>query len=393
MDPQTLVAVLGLHLATSGGLLWVLSRQMPDVGGVPRIAAGAMLFGAAYGLRIHHGLATAPRWIWLLDGAMLLSSLLLATGLRQFVGRAVPGAAWIAGASVAFAAAQWLAARLLGDPAPRALLALALGSVYAVVAWTAHRDARTQPQPLRLPLASLRTLMGFLAAITLARGLWMLRSDPSQAFQGPVAQAYYAGATLTAILLGPTLIWLTFSRLTAHLLELATHDSLTRTLNRKGLDEALRRHFGMRQAPPITLMHLDVDDFKRINDEHGHVAGDRVLHAIGARLTANLRAGDIVARTGGDEFMIGFVGGDAADARTRAEQLRAACSEPTALPAAPGTLRATVSIGVSEPFVQQADRPSAELQADRALYAAKGAGRDSVVLHADPRAAALAEAS
>ena len=82
---------------------------------------------------------------------------------------------------------------------------------------------------------------------------------------------------LSALLLGPTLLWMHTVQLTRQLSELSTRDALTRLLNENGLEEALRRHFSRRHHEPMAMMHVDVDQFHRVNDLHGEVAGDDVL--------------------------------------------------------------------------------------------------------------------
>ncbi|MCK7493880.1 MAG: GGDEF domain-containing protein [Comamonadaceae bacterium] len=153
-----------------------------------------------------------------------------------------------------------------------------------------------------------------------------------------------------------------------------------RALNRSGLEEGLARHFGARARRPLTALALDLDHFKRVNDTHGHAAGDEVLRAVSAALSEHVRPGDLVARTGGEEFAIYCQTGDPGVAQALAERLR---QEVQGLAiTAPGLdepIRCTVSIGISRPFDTLAGRTAAEAQADSALYAAKALGRDRVV--------------
>src|SRR5690606_37803124 len=93
------------------------------------------------------------------------------------------------------------------------------------------------------------------------------------------------------------------ARAQAELAELALRDALTGLRNRRYLDERLDELLG-RSAGPIAVIFIDLDDFKLVNDTHGHDVGDAVLAAVGERLSGSARTSDIVARLGGDEFVM-----------------------------------------------------------------------------------------
>ncbi|MBI3368776.1 MAG: GGDEF domain-containing protein, partial [Burkholderiales bacterium] len=133
--------------------------------------------------------------------------------------------------------------------------------------------------------------------------------------------------------------------------------------------------FGGRWA----LLLIDLDHFKRINDRHGHPAGDAVLRAVAALLTARLREVDIVARLGGEEFALLLPRTDAAGARTVAEALRRAIAG-LSLPWGGAQLSLTASAGlVLSDEAPGLTADAAYALADRRLYAAKQAGRNRVV--------------
>lgn len=167
---------------------------------------------------------------------------------------------------------------------------------------------------------------------------------------------------------------------TAQLAEAARTDALTGAYNRSHAEQLHRGLYRVGPADrPVGLLMLDLDHFKRINDLHGHAGGDRVLTATAAVLKAALRRADGIARWGGEEFVVWLPGSDAAGAATVAEKIRAEVER--SAPALPGAdaLRVTVSIGVAELGVGESV-PDALLRADRALYAAKQAGRNRVVV-------------
>lgn len=165
--------------------------------------------------------------------------------------------------------------------------------------------------------------------------------------------------------------------------ELATRDELTGVFNRRHgmamLRDGAAAGAGRRQgeaAAPLALLLIDIDWFKRINDGHGHPVGDAVLREVCQRLQLALRAGDVLARIGGEEFMVVLPRTLPAAAAALAERLRAAIA---AAPVAVQALRLPVSVSVGlaargsgEPLEQLLNR------ADAALYLAKHRGRDQV---------------
>jgi two-component system, cell cycle response regulator len=165
----------------------------------------------------------------------------------------------------------------------------------------------------------------------------------------------------------------------ADLEDLAYRDELTELPNRRGtirqLEVLLSR--ARRHEQDLALLLVDADHFKRVNDEHGHAAGDVVLREIAHRLRDRVRREDLVGRWGGEEFLLAFPETTLDGAATVAESLRAAVAgEPITAEGVP--IAMTVSIGVADWAGDALD----ELvrRADTALYAAKAAGRDRVVL-------------
>ncbi len=153
--------------------------------------------------------------------------------------------------------------------------------------------------------------------------------------------------------------------------QLAHVDELTGVLNRRGFMRELRRaaSYSARYGAPVALAIIDLDDFKRTNDTHGHAAGDEVLRAVGRMLTERVRASDIVGRIGGDEFavILWHVGDEAAaDKMDDVERQISA----TTIPFHGLSLRAKLSAGVTA--LRQGRSIEAALEAaDHALYAAK----------------------
>jgi diguanylate cyclase (GGDEF)-like protein len=173
---------------------------------------------------------------------------------------------------------------------------------------------------------------------------------------------------------------LQFALLAARNEDLAMVDWLTGLLNRRGFFRAAEQADGWRGRidGAASVIVLDIDHFKRINDVHGHAAGDRVLQALGDRLRELAAPSDLIARMGGEEFCIAMPGARRDQAFARAEAIRAHCRS-TTVPADNGhVIRFTVSAGVCEAAPAQT-LDDALAQADAAMYAAKREGRDRTV--------------
>lgn len=162
----------------------------------------------------------------------------------------------------------------------------------------------------------------------------------------------------------------------------AMFDGLTGIHNRRWLDETLhrmvRRH--QRSKQPLSLSLIDVDHFKRFNDDHGHAAGDQVLTVVASTLAANLRPTDLVARFGGEEFVILFPDIAADQALHAAERVRRAVEGmEVTMPDGTPLPRVTISMGITELAAKQTV-PEFLKTADRAMYRAKEAGRNCAVV-------------
>ncbi len=163
-------------------------------------------------------------------------------------------------------------------------------------------------------------------------------------------------------------------------LEWAHMDPLTGLRNRRFLDGALQEHLTL--GTPFTLMILDIDHFKRVNDQHGHDAGDDVLRIVAQRLRGALREDDVICRLGGEEFAVVMPGADLGSAGVIAERARmAVSSEPVALSSLAISLPLTVSAGLAVAANGLGPRDLYRL-ADAALYRSKAAGRNRITPHA-----------
>lgn len=161
----------------------------------------------------------------------------------------------------------------------------------------------------------------------------------------------------------------------------AGRDALTRLLNRKYLPVVLNKEVAhaRQHGSPFAILAIDVDNFKQINDNHGHDAGDLVLQQLAVVLSNNCRAGDYIFRLGGEEFFMLLVDIDKSDAYKAAESVRAAVEEESFRLSNDSQLRVTVSIGLAM-YDGHPDYQLLMRRADDALYQAKRKGRNCVVV-------------
>lgn len=164
------------------------------------------------------------------------------------------------------------------------------------------------------------------------------------------------------------------------IMHLAMTDSLTGVPNRRALMEQAELVRAQRGGQPVSLLMIDVDHFKRINDTYGHPAGDEVLRQASALMGQRLRAGDVLGRYGGEEFCVIAPDTDSVGALTLAEALREIVAT-TPLQIEAGEISITVSIGIACCAAKERQELKSLLaESDAALYRAKQAGRNRVLL-------------
>lgn len=165
---------------------------------------------------------------------------------------------------------------------------------------------------------------------------------------------------------------------------LASTDALTGCINHRSFHERIGRHLldrarqsdDRRRSAPVNLLVLDVDHFKRVNDEHGHPVGDRVLATVAQSLLTTVRPTDTVGRTGGEEFTILLPGRSQDHAEVMAERIRTAVAEATRAMGVP----VTVSGGLATVTAPDVSVERVVRRAGQALYAAKQQGRNRLVI-------------
>ncbi|RYF72779.1 MAG: GGDEF domain-containing protein [Comamonadaceae bacterium] len=370
LDPLSLSIMAGLMALVIGLLLLGLRRQYATlIPGLLSWGVALLMFtaGTASYLLNHvlpMGLATLPGNALLLFGFALLS-----LGSQRFVGRPVRWRGYVLLCTVSLSVIAFFLlvvpdyrVRISAFTATLAFIAMAHGCLLL-------RDARGAASRFTAAV-----LLG-VSVLMAARGTvtwWIDRADMHIYMPSPVQGAYLATFGFAVLLLGVGLLFMATERVRAEFEFIASHDGLTHALTRRSWMASAETALHAPGSRPVALLMLDVDDFKKINDEHGHQAGDRVLVALAAVLTRALPADGVLGRYGGEEFVILLTGPSAERARDVAEAMRlAVASQPF--------LGCTVSVGLALTGGSERSLDLLIQRADRALYQAKRQGRNQVV--------------
>ena len=380
--PTLLLLIVVSSVVVSGALLLLSGGQRRD--GLPYWAAGLLLSASAHALLLLYG--RIPNVLSVVLGNALLSATLVCflLALRCFHGRRL----CVVRASLPVLAVAVLMFIFQHEFANRVVVSGF--SLAAQTGWLLWTLVRHQPlQPLRreqgLSRGALLLAIGVsLILITmLARALAALffSLDIASILQGNLVQTLTFTVSFMAILITSFgFVFMSKERTDAANVRLAAQDALTGVANRRALMLALERElaYAARQRTPLSLLMLDIDHFKKVNDQYGHLAGDHVLRHVVGVLAQRQRAQDVLGRYGGEEFMLLLPGTDVAGAQQLAQQLRQAVQ---AAPAdwAGQQIAVTVSVGIAAVRAGQSRNWETLLQAaDQALYRAKDNGRNRV---------------
>ena len=281
--------------------------------------------------------------------------------------------------------AYWRAMRSK-DPYRAELGNLVLDSVYGGI-WIAVMHFNLAPSVILIAMLAMdKAAVGgpkFLARCVAAQvaaavGVAVLfQIEPQLLQSGIVARV----ASVPLLVVYPVMVGLTAYRLARRvraqnreLAALSSTDGLTRLPNHTAWLEAVEREFARtkREGGTAAVLMIDLDHFKQINDTHGHPAGDEVLRGVAEVLREALRQHDVPGRYGGEEFGVLLPGSDAANAEQIAERIRKKIEWASFA----GSLKVTASIGCAATLPGDLFAASLVARADRALYAAKDAGRN-----------------
>jgi diguanylate cyclase (GGDEF)-like protein len=380
LDPATLLLSVAVLSGVLAALSFALAREVPDHRSALRHWAAAMLCsGTAFALFFLRG--HAPAWL------TLLASNLAALGLPAF---ALLAHARLAGRDpqprtiAALTLAGWagpLATHLLGAPmwlavASMSLAAAALSIGAAVLIASSKRDACSAGMLLSMAIFLMLGVVLAARFLVVVFGPEVMAMNSNAPMQ--IAALFVGTLSVACGTLGMFL--LVAERQHRQALESARRDGLTGLLTRAAFSQAARAV--LQRGRPVTLLMIDLDFFKRVNDEHGHAGGDIVLVDAARMLASRCRATDLVGRYGGEEFCILLVDCSGQAANDFAQRLVHDARQ-SSVRIADKRVGYTLSVGHAslDRGAEGPARSGSSLEtlferADRALYAAKHAGRD-----------------
>lgn len=381
MDPGVhhIYLAVAVQQLLFGAAWWLASLTWPDTRRAAAHWVGHCGFSAV-GLLLLINRTQFPIWLGIVVAdALLVTALLLALRANELFFGLRPSTYWQLGCLVVTGTVLVVLAP--GTPGQfwRAPLLLSLLAVL-IISWSVrvHRPMRREFGHRVAWLVHGPSLA--LALALLVRAGWLVSLSQEQASQTDlVRQALVLGYVL---LVGASALHFAHGGMLAvrqsrQLVRLSRRDALTGLLNRRAMDEALATEWQrrMRYGSEFTLLMLDLDHFKVVNDRHGHVRGDEALVAVARVLEQTLRPTDVAARIGGEEFLVMLPGIGAETGRLVAERLRGRVSR-LVLGPRDQAFQVTLSIGVSGPQVGDESANAVLDRADHALYEAKRLGRN-----------------
>jgi len=301
--------------------------------------------------------------------------------------RDAPGPRWLMGCQPLI----WLGAVVMVNwplYLRTAVLSLAYVLMLAPSVWLIVREGWHAERSLRTVATTM--LLAVLALLLRVAHALTHPGDYTDLMQASLGQSLTFLMAFMALLgAGFGFVLAVFERVAQQLEVMATQDGLTGCLNRSATDALLAHtlQLGRREGTPVAFVLLDLDNFKQVNDQHGHSTGDLVLRRFSEVVRHRLRASDVFGRTGGEEFGLVLPATDAAGARYLVELVREAVEQMAITDGRHRPVVVTVSAGVAVADAQA--KVSAERlygRADQALYEAKRGGRNRVVMYGDSSA-------
>lgn len=372
-DPRSIVAITGVFSALSALVAFTLYRDLPASNHSIRIwAPGAMVMFVAITMMGQHDKWPEYATVWLASGLLWTGMSLCVSGYCRFAGRPSPKRLLSAiGIAVLLLSADYVWVHR--DYSFRVAITAAFILLFAALSFTAAADMRPRSLPVRLMMLAYATLMVLCAVrlLIVVSGL-----DPTSRLldPNPMQATFLIGYGVLELLGNVAFLLAVSAREHDALRHAAAYDPLSGALNRGAIMTQLQREFkrAERGKHALSVLLIDIDHFKQVNDSFGHAAGDRAITDFARRAMAQLRAGDVFGRFGGEEFLVilpetGIPAAAQAAERVRGSAAAGSGDGPTY----------TVSVGVA------ALAPNMTLDAlleaaDNALYLAKEKGRNRV---------------
>lgn len=377
INPRTFLVVANLLGLLCAMVLWVQARSFPpDIEGLHDWAKAVVLTACASGLASLRGMIPDAGSIVLSSALSLFGELLLIFGLLRFTGRRPRWRPALDAVLGLLLVLTWVTYGSQSYQGRIFIMSLAHIGFFAFAAWLAQQ---ARPQGFGSRFLTIAFVLGVLVAAWRVATLSMSVAESDDLFDRNLIQQVYLGAFSLGILgISIGFILLANERLRDELEFLATRDPLTGTLNRRAFFARAEVEWARsgRAQRPLAVIVADIDFFKKVNDTYGHHVGDLVIKDYARRAGAMLRLPDILARFGGEEFVMLLPETTIKDACRVAERIRREIETRRDAELPPFT----VSLGVAA-VGAGSDAPDLEAllaAADAALYRAKAGGRNRV---------------
>ena len=375
INPRTFLVVANLLGLLCALVLWVQARSFPsDIEGLRDWAKAVVLMGCASGLASLRGLAPDAVAIILASAMLLFGELFLVFGLMRYTGRTPTWRPALDALLGLIVLVVWLTYGSQSYPGRIFIMSLAHIAFFSLCAWLAWQ---ARPSGFGSRLLTAGFVLGAIIAAVRIVTLSMDTVQTDDTFDRNLIQQIYLGAFSLGILgLSIGFILLANERLREELEYLATRDPMTGALNRRAFFTRAEVEWARttRSQRPLSVIVSDIDFFKKVNDTFGHHIGDLVIKDFATRAGHQLRIPDILARFGGEEFVILLPDTGLKEARQVAERIRKEIEKQRdrKLPAY------TVSIGIAVVGEATTGIETLIADADAALYKAKQGGRNRV---------------
>lgn len=374
-DPRYLVVMAGFMSLVMSVVLFAMWRSYPrSIAGLAEWSAAPLLWCGAIALFAARGMLPELLTIVAANGLLFSGALLFYLGSRRHFGFAAlaPWPIWSALVLACMGTVSWFTYVAPSFSARVGTMALAMSAVIlAHLHLLLRQPRRGFAVWLSLLVLGLQVLLWALRVAGVQLGF----ASGSLFAPSPLQLFFVGAAAVTLPLITIACVLVASDKLHFELEQMSRHDMLTRTLTRRAVMQAGEEEVARsrRHGHPLSLLMLDLDNFKAVNDRHGHQHGDAILVDFAARTSAQLRPSDRLGRYGGEEFMLLLPDTERAAAQRVATRIHAAGTRNDAL-------AWTVSIGLTHWMGEADTLPAMLARADAALYRAKSGGRNRTQL-------------